>query len=101
MAAAIDTIAELGYGQASLARIAETAGTSKGVIIYHFGSKEKLFIAVIGRRADELNGRRREARPRPLRGRCLRGLSWLSLRRPSSREAYRGPASGCRPYRRR
>jgi AcrR family transcriptional regulator len=42
IAAAIDTIAELGYGQASLARIAETAGTSKGVIIYHFGGKEEL-----------------------------------------------------------
>ena len=40
IAAAIDTIAELGYGQASLARIAETAGTSKGVIIYHFGGKD-------------------------------------------------------------
>src|SRR5215469_13828541 len=42
IAAAIDTIAELGYGQASLARIAETAGTSKGVIIYHFGGKDEL-----------------------------------------------------------
>ncbi len=42
MAAAIDTIAELGYGQASLARIAETAGTSKGVILYHFGGKDEL-----------------------------------------------------------
>jgi TetR/AcrR family transcriptional regulator, fatty acid metabolism regulator protein len=42
IAAAIDTIAELGYGQASLARIAETAGTSKGVIIYHFGGKDVL-----------------------------------------------------------
>ncbi len=41
-AAAMDTIAELGYGQASLARIAETAGTSKGVILYHFGSKDEL-----------------------------------------------------------
>jgi TetR/AcrR family transcriptional regulator, fatty acid metabolism regulator protein len=40
--AAIDTIAELGYGQASLARIAETASTSKGVIIYHFGGKDEL-----------------------------------------------------------
>ena len=40
--AAIDTIAELGYGQASLARIAERAGTSKGVIIYHFGGKDEL-----------------------------------------------------------
>jgi len=42
MAAAIDTIAELGYGQASLARIAEAADTSKGVIIYHFGGKDEL-----------------------------------------------------------
>jgi TetR/AcrR family transcriptional regulator, fatty acid metabolism regulator protein len=42
VAAAIDTIAELGYGQASLARIAETAGTSKGVILYHFGGKDEL-----------------------------------------------------------
>ena len=42
VAAAIDTIAELGYGQASLARIAQTAGTSKGVIIYHFGGKDEL-----------------------------------------------------------
>jgi len=42
VAAAIDAIAELGYGQASLARIAERAGTSKGVIIYHFGGKDDL-----------------------------------------------------------
>src|SRR6516162_7488793 len=42
VAATIDTIAELGYGQASLARIAETAGTSKGVIIYHFGGEDEL-----------------------------------------------------------
>jgi TetR/AcrR family fatty acid metabolism transcriptional regulator len=42
VAAAIDTVAELGYGQASLARIAATAGTSKGVIIYHFGGKDEL-----------------------------------------------------------
>jgi TetR/AcrR family transcriptional regulator, fatty acid metabolism regulator protein len=43
MAAAIDTIAELGYGRASLARIAATAGTSKGVILYHFSGKDELF----------------------------------------------------------
>jgi TetR/AcrR family transcriptional regulator, fatty acid metabolism regulator protein len=47
VAAAIDTIAELGYGQASLARIAETAGTSKGVIIYHFGSKDDLIREIV------------------------------------------------------
>ena len=42
MAAAIDAIAELGYGQASLARIAERAGISKGVICYHFNGKDDL-----------------------------------------------------------
>ena len=47
VAAAIDTIAELGYGQASLARIAETAGTSKGVIIYHFGGKDELVKEIV------------------------------------------------------
>lgn len=40
--AAIDTIAGLGYAQASLARIAGRAGTSKGVICYHFGGKDDL-----------------------------------------------------------
>jgi AcrR family transcriptional regulator len=45
--AAIDTIAELGYGQASLARIAERAGTSKGVISYHFAGKDDLIREVI------------------------------------------------------
>jgi TetR/AcrR family transcriptional regulator, fatty acid metabolism regulator protein len=47
VAAAIDTLAELGYGQASLARIAERAGASKGVIIYHFGSKDDLVREVV------------------------------------------------------
>ncbi|HYB88919.1 MAG TPA: TetR/AcrR family transcriptional regulator [Streptosporangiaceae bacterium] len=47
MAAAMDTIAELGYGQASLARIAEKAGTSKGVIVYHFGGKDELIRALV------------------------------------------------------
>jgi TetR/AcrR family transcriptional regulator, fatty acid metabolism regulator protein len=40
--AAIDTVAMIGYGQASLARIAERAGTSKGVICYHFAGKDDL-----------------------------------------------------------
>jgi AcrR family transcriptional regulator len=44
---AIDTIAELGYGQASLARIAERAGISKGVIGYHFAGKNELLAEVV------------------------------------------------------
>ncbi len=42
VAAAIDTIAELGFAQASLARIAERIGISKGVISYHFAGKDDL-----------------------------------------------------------
>ena len=45
--AAIDTIAEIGYGQASLARIAERGGTSKGVITYHFAGKDELIREVV------------------------------------------------------
>jgi AcrR family transcriptional regulator len=50
VAAAIDTIAELGYGRTSLARIAERVGISKGVIAYHFAGKEDLVKEV----ADEI-----------------------------------------------
>jgi AcrR family transcriptional regulator len=45
--AAIETIAEVGYGQASLARIAQRISISKGVIVYHFGTKEELVKAVV------------------------------------------------------
>ncbi len=44
---AIDTIAELGYAQASLARIAAHAGISKGVIGYHFAGKDELLAEVV------------------------------------------------------
>jgi TetR/AcrR family fatty acid metabolism transcriptional regulator len=47
VAAAIETIAELGFDQASIARIAERAGTSKGVITYYFADKDDLVRAVI------------------------------------------------------
>src|ERR1051326_6821589 len=40
---AIETLATLGYAQASLAQIAKRAGISKGVIVYYFSSKEELF----------------------------------------------------------
>jgi AcrR family transcriptional regulator len=39
---AIETIAELGYTQASLGEIAKRAKISKGVISYHFANKEEL-----------------------------------------------------------
>jgi AcrR family transcriptional regulator len=40
--AAIDTIAEVGYARASLARIGERIGISKGLIGYHFAGKDEL-----------------------------------------------------------
>jgi TetR/AcrR family transcriptional regulator, fatty acid metabolism regulator protein len=64
MAAAIDTIAELGYGQASLTNIAKRAGTSKGVILYHFDGKDELISEVLTEliaRAAESMGPRIEA----------------------------------------
>lgn len=42
IAAAIETIAESGYANASLARIAQRVGISKGVISYHFKGKAEL-----------------------------------------------------------
>lgn len=44
---AIETIATLGYAQASLAQIARRAGISKGVIIYYFKSREELIEQVV------------------------------------------------------
>jgi TetR/AcrR family fatty acid metabolism transcriptional regulator len=44
---AIDAIAEFGYAQASLARIARRAGISKGVIGYHFAGKDELLAEVV------------------------------------------------------
>lgn len=44
---AIETLATLGYAQASLAQIAKRARISKGVIVYYFSSKEELFDQVV------------------------------------------------------
>ncbi|MDF3288760.1 TetR/AcrR family transcriptional regulator [Streptomyces silvisoli] len=48
VAAAIETIAELGYAQASFARIAERAGiSSTRLISYHFGTKDELMDEIV------------------------------------------------------
>jgi AcrR family transcriptional regulator len=47
VAAAIDTIAEVGYARASLGRIAERAGISRGLISYHFAGKEELISEIV------------------------------------------------------
>ena len=47
VAAAIDTIADVGYAQASFARIAERLGISRGLISYHFAGKDDLIKQVV------------------------------------------------------
>ena len=44
---AVETLAEVGYGNASLAQIAKRAGISKGVISYHFAGKDELMQQVL------------------------------------------------------
>jgi TetR/AcrR family transcriptional regulator, fatty acid metabolism regulator protein len=44
---AMATFAELGYANTSLARIAERAGISKGVISYHFAGKSELIEQIV------------------------------------------------------
>ncbi|MET7465008.1 TetR/AcrR family transcriptional regulator [Nonomuraea sp. NPDC005501] len=46
---AVEVIAEVGFARASLARIAQHAGISKGVISYHFAGKEELMEEVVTR----------------------------------------------------
>jgi AcrR family transcriptional regulator len=39
---AIELVAEVGYGQASVSKIAERAGVAKSVVLYYFAGKEEL-----------------------------------------------------------
>jgi TetR/AcrR family transcriptional regulator, fatty acid metabolism regulator protein len=45
--AAIEVLAETGYGSTSLAAIAQHAGISKSVISYHFSGKDELMETVV------------------------------------------------------
>ncbi|CAM3540503.1 TetR/AcrR family transcriptional regulator [Tsukamurella ocularis] len=47
IAAAVEVLADEGYGRATLARIAQQAGISKGVISYHFDGKDDLMRQVV------------------------------------------------------
>jgi AcrR family transcriptional regulator len=44
---AVETIADLGYGKASLAQIARRANVSKGVVSYYFAGKDDLLVQVV------------------------------------------------------
>ncbi len=44
---AIETIAELGYREASVRKIADRVGVAMSVVLYHFGSKDELVAAIV------------------------------------------------------
>ncbi|QIS13190.1 TetR family transcriptional regulator [Nocardia arthritidis] len=44
---AIETIAELGYHQASVRKIADRVGVAMSVVLYHFGNKDELVAAIV------------------------------------------------------
>lgn len=52
--ATIETVAEVGFHKASLARIAERMGIAKGGIIYHFSSRDELVGAALQEVFDRL-----------------------------------------------
>ncbi|MBP1873054.1 HTH-type transcriptional regulator BetI [Ensifer adhaerens] len=51
--ATIDSLAKRGYSETTLADVADGAGLSRGIVNFHFESKEKLLIATLQYMADE------------------------------------------------
>ena len=51
--ATIDSLAKRGYSDTTLANVADGAGLSRGIVNFHFESKEKLLIATLQYMADE------------------------------------------------
>jgi TetR/AcrR family transcriptional regulator len=61
LACAVDLIAEHGYANATLARIAERAHISKATVLYHFENKDEILQHVLTGPLDELTARIAEA----------------------------------------
>lgn len=51
--ATIDSLAKRGYAETTLADVADGAGLSRGIVNFHFESKEKLLVATLQFMADE------------------------------------------------
>jgi AcrR family transcriptional regulator len=54
--ATIDSLAKRGYSDTTLANVADGAGLSRGIVNFHFESKEKLLVATLQYMADEYAG---------------------------------------------
>lgn len=57
---AAESVFAFGYGGASMREIAGRADVAQALIHYHFNTKEKLFEAVVARRAGQINSMRAE-----------------------------------------
>ncbi|WP_457155514.1 TetR family transcriptional regulator, partial [Mesorhizobium sp. P5_C1] len=51
--ATIDSLAKRGYSETTMADVADGAGLSRGIVNFHFESKEKLLIATLQHMYDE------------------------------------------------
>ncbi|PTE08867.1 transcriptional regulator BetI [Mesorhizobium helmanticense] len=51
--ATIDSLAKRGYSETTMADVADGAGLSRGIVNFHFESKEKLLVATLAFMADE------------------------------------------------
>lgn len=51
--ATIDSLAKRGYSETTMADVADGAGLSRGIVNFHFESKEKLLVATLKYMADE------------------------------------------------
>jgi TetR/AcrR family transcriptional repressor of bet genes len=54
--ATIDSLAKRGYAETTMADVADGAGLSRGIVNFHFESKEKLLIATLQHMSDEYAG---------------------------------------------
>jgi len=59
--ATIDCLARRGYSDTTLAEVAQGAGLSRGIVNFHFESKEKLLVATLQHMAEEYAGHWRAA----------------------------------------
>ena len=82
--AAVDHVATHGVGELSLRALADALGTSHRMLIYHFGSKEGLLVAVSGEveRRTKAVLQRLEARPGASEAEVVREF-WAHLTDPA------------------
>ncbi|MEW6631508.1 MAG: transcriptional regulator BetI, partial [Pseudomonadota bacterium] len=59
--ATIDSLAKRGYAETTMADVADGAGLSRGIVNFHFESKEKLLVATLQHMYDEYSAHWRNA----------------------------------------